>query len=315
MLDWVKDMLESLRKVVVYNKEQKETEARDAAERPRSYGFEYSDDEDEEEVPQVGVVRPTPAPVPTGLQYPLTPPQDWSITSKPTSIVNPCGTSASPANSSTDGHTPHPRLRSRPTWTPTNTPSPSNPFDPNPPAPSAPGTSPGTLPSNHSIAGHTSYPRPVAHTACSMTSPPLILRSSELLPMPPTPHHASGLLGPSPAPKRMGNHFSPEDIHTDIAIREALFKKPGRPVTSREGMFGSMMGSGESVGEAGMRRVRLMGGWRYVPVGEGGDGEHKGEDERHRRNVFKEVEKVSPVMSEKARGKQKAVSDEERLVG
>lgn len=85
-------------------------------------------------------------------------------------------------------------------------------------------------------------------------------------------------------------------------------------------MFGSMMGRDESVGEAGMRRVRLREGWRYVPVGEGGDGEHKGDDdnnkdEMHRRNVFKEAEKESPVMSEKARGKQKAMSDEEGLAG
>jgi hypothetical protein len=76
----------------------------------------------------------------------------------------------------------------------------------------------------------------------------------------------------------MLSHFSLESIHEDIAIREAMFKKPGRPVSSKVGISGNALGGmgtgmGESMGERGLRRVRFKGGWRYVPKKAGGDDE------------------------------------------
>jgi hypothetical protein len=320
ILGWVKDVLESLGEVVVYYKEQKEADAKAVVERPQSYGFEYSDEESEEEVQQRREVKPaapTSARVPAMVQRP---PQNWSIASEPTppkpsTVIDPRAASTSPAGLFNAGHTSYSHSRSRPTWTPENTPpSSSSLFDPNPalatPASgSFPATSPATSSFTSSTSGHTPYPRLVA-------PPTQQMRPNSLLLTPPTPHYTSGILGPSPAPKRALNHFSPEGMYIDMAIREALFKKPGRPVREREGMFDSKIGMCESVGEAGLRRVRLRGGWRYVPVSEGHDGEYGGQgdedkDKRHGRNVFKEAEKKVSVMSEKAREKQKAMADEE----
>jgi hypothetical protein len=316
ILGWFKDVLESLGEVVVDYKEQKEAEAKAVVERPQSYGFEYSDEESEEEVQQRREVKPA---VPTSARVSAMvqrPPQDWSIASEPTppkpsTVIDPRAASTSPAGPFNADHTLYSHSRSRPTWTPENTPPPSSSlFYPNPAlATPAPGSFPAISPSTSSTSGHTPYPRLVA-------PPTQQMRPNSLPPIPPTPHHTSGILGPSPAPKCTPNHFSPEGIYIDMAIREALFKKPGRPVREREGMFDSKIGMCESVGEAGLRRVRLRGGWRYVPVSGGRDGEYRGQgdedkDKRHGRNVFKEAEKEVSVMSEKARGKQKAMADEE----
>jgi hypothetical protein len=281
VLDWVEDVLEGLGEVVLHNDLQKETEMVDAAEGTRSSGFEYTGNEGEE---RIHTLSTTPTSAQAIARRNLKPPQERSITRVPTLLtpameVDSLTASTDPVPSpSAAGHTPHPRSHSRPTWTSTNTPPPPrpSPFDLNP----APGTSLTCPPSTSSTAGQIPYPRHTAPPAHSMATPlvPSILRPDLLPPMPPTPHHASGLLGPSPAPKRILSHFSLEAIHEDIAIREALFKKPGRPVSSKVGVFGNALGGmetgmGESVGERGLRRARLRGGWRYVPEKARGDGE------------------------------------------
>ena len=72
------------------------------------------------------------------------------------------------------------------------------------------------------------------------------------------------------------------DIRSNIEKRNAVFKKPMKPVTSKEGMFDrtipeeqedegiSGLGLDESVGQAGLRRVRKNGGWRYEVAREEG---------------------------------------------
>ncbi|KAF2789717.1 hypothetical protein K505DRAFT_90448 [Melanomma pulvis-pyrius CBS 109.77] len=64
-------------------------------------------------------------------------------------------------------------------------------------------------------------------------------RNPHLIPaLPPTPHHSSGLLGPSPAPKR----FGPGALHDDTVTYNGLSRKPakpGRPAATRLSMFSS----------------------------------------------------------------------------
>ena len=228
---------------------------------PSSYGFEYSDDEcgdetQEQEHPRSNSSTHLVAPQQddrTAHSFPRSPVHLPNVRSHRNSL--------DPFHATREASPRTPRrigslLNPNPKWSFFH-PSPSSSHSPVPPTPTPIG-----LPN----VGYTPY----LHTPLSRLAPSLGM----------TPHHASGLLGPSPAPKRLMESLG--DIRSNTEKRNAVFKKPMKPVTNKEGMFDctipkeqedegiSGLGLDESVGQAGLRRVRKNGGWRYEVAREEG---------------------------------------------